>query len=72
MGAASTANVAIAARLSAVALLVILVAWLAAQSGFAPLPRLLLVASATLLATFAGARLVGLSLLESVQRLAKL
>lgn len=72
MGAASTANVAIAARLSAVALLVILVAWLAAQAGFAPLPRLLLVASATLLATFAGARLVGLSLLESVQRLAKL
>lgn len=72
MGAASSANVAIAARLGAVALLVIVVAWLAAQSGLAPLPRLLLVAFATLLATFAGARLFGLRLLESVLRLARL
>jgi peptidoglycan biosynthesis protein MviN/MurJ (putative lipid II flippase) len=72
LGAASTANVAIAARLMVVALVVVAVAWLVAQLALAPLPRLLLIAFATLLATFAGARLVGLRLLESVMRLARL
>lgn len=72
MGAAGSANIASASRLGLLALLVIAVSWLTAQAPLAPLARILLVACAALIATAAGARLVGLRLLESMKRLARL
>jgi peptidoglycan biosynthesis protein MviN/MurJ (putative lipid II flippase) len=65
-------NLGIAARLGGVALVVVVVAWLLSRLELQPLLRLILISSATLIATFAGARLLGVRLLESMLRLARL
>jgi peptidoglycan biosynthesis protein MviN/MurJ (putative lipid II flippase) len=60
------------ARLLAVGLLVVLAAWATAQTGLTPLIRVMTVGLASLLATFVGAWLVRLRLLETLQRLARI
>ena len=70
--AARAERIGIGARLVLLALLVIAVGWAADQIELGFLAHLVTVSCATLLTTFAGGRLLGLKLLGSVRRLARL